>query len=286
MDQQCIVPRGRAIGGTSVLNELVYSRGNKIDFNRWAVWVNDSSWSYNNVLDYFKKSEDFHNTNPEAPFDAEYHGEGGPLENTFHVPPSNMTELFLVASAELGYNITDYNGKDQLGSTILQINTKNGKRLDEGSAFISPALSRNNLEVLNGSFVTKIEINNETKEANAVIFTRNNKTYIARVNREVILSAGAIGSPQLLMLSGIGPKRHLEDLGIPVVRHLLVGNTLRDHMFCGVSFSSNVSQPSETLAEQIEEFLNGTGPLAIANAIDGAGWFKSSIGKIEGNNKP
>nr|XP_023014616.1 glucose dehydrogenase [FAD, quinone]-like isoform X1 [Leptinotarsa decemlineata] len=279
VDHKCAAPRGKGIGGTSLINELVYSRGNSRDYDIWAEIVNDPSWRYLNVLEYFKKSEDFHKNNPNAPADEEYHGKDGYLHTNYHMPPSNFSSIFLKANEQLGYNITDYNGKNQLGATILQINTKEGRRLDQASAFILPVKNRRNLVISSESYVTKIEFN-DLKEATGVIFTKNNKTYRVKVRNEVILSAGAISSPQILMLSGIGPKRHLEEVGIPIVQDLEVGSTLREHVFCGVPFSSNTSIASQSLKEQIEDFLKGYGDLTAANPLDAAGWYKTRIEQI------
>lgn len=234
-------------------------------------------------MPYFKKSEDFYPTNPEAPVDLEYHGSGGPLRVNFHMPPQTATQILIDGFKEIGYCKTDYNGKAEMGVTILQIDTKDGKRLDQGSAFIKPVLGRPNLQVLDNSYVIKIEFQQSSKEATGIIFTRNNSTYRAKAKREIILSAGTISSPQLLLLSGIGPIEHLTKLDIPVIQDLPVGSTLRDHIFCGLSFSTNYTNESESLEEAIKEWLyNGTGPLAIANAIDGAAWVQSDRGRIRG----
>ncbi|KAG5895520.1 hypothetical protein JTB14_010665 [Gonioctena quinquepunctata] len=279
VDNRCSVPRGKGIGGTSLINEMVYSRGNSKDFDRCAEWLRDPSWEYKNVLPYFKKSEDFHKNNIDAPVDWEYHGKHGYLRTNYHLPPSNFTKIFLEANREMGVNVTDYNGKNEEGATILQINTKNGRRLDQASAFILPVRDRQNLIISSESYVTKIEFGDK-KEANGVIFTKNGITYRARVGNEVILSAGAISSPHILMLSGIGPKKHLQRLDIPVVEDLQVGSTLRDHVYCGVQFSSNTSMPSESLKQEIEEFLKGYGDLTAANPLDGAGWYTSRTERV------
>lgn len=280
VDHRCNSPRGKGIGGTSLINELVYCRGNQEDFNRWAKMLKDPSWRYENVLRYFKKSEDFHKTNPDAVVDWYYHGKGGYLRTTYDLPSSNnYTKIFIEANQELGINLTDYNGKKEEGATILQKHTKQGRRLDQASAFIKPVTKRTNLYVLDSSYVIKIEINNKTNRTTGVLFTKNNSTYRANITKEVIVSAGAIQSPQLLMLSGIGPKEHLQRMNISLIKDLDVGSTLREHVFCGVQFSSKLDVPQKGFTQQIKDYLQGYGPLSAANRIDGAGFYVTKIGE-------
>lgn len=279
--KRCVVHRGKGIGGTSLLNQLIYSRGNSIDYDRWADLLDDPSWRYENVLLYFKKSEDFHKTNPDAPLDWDYHGKGGDWYTNFHMPPSNFTKIFLQANRELRRNVTDYNGKEQLGATILQLNIKHGSRYDQASAFIKPVNSRPNLVISEGSYVIKIEIDNKTKETTGVLFTKNKKLYRAKINEEVILSAGAISSPQILMLSGIGPQQHLESKNISLIQNLDVGSTLKDHVFCAIQFSSNTSIPEQTFKQLIKEYLKGYGDLAAGNPLDAAGWYETKVQDIQ-----
>ncbi|CAH1163419.1 unnamed protein product [Phaedon cochleariae] len=277
VENRCLVHRGKGVGGTSLINELVYSRGNINDYNRLSKLLADPSWDYEHVLPYFKKSENFHKNNPNAPADLEFHGTNGYLNTNYHLPPSNYTDIFLKANRELGINITDYNGLNEEGATILQINTKHGKRLDEASAFIAPVMGRSNLVISVESYVNKIEFDKHTKEAIAVIFTKHNRTYRVKAKKEIIMSTGTISTPPLLMLSGIGPKKHLDSIGIPVISDLEVGSSLREHVFCGVQFSSNTSYPSQSLQEQIKQYLSGYGDLTASNPIDGAGWYRTAI---------
>lgn len=197
------------------------------------------------------------------------------------VPPLNISSNIMRGGQELGYNITDYNGKEQIGTSVLQFFTKNGRRYDPGMAFIEPILNRENFVVLDRSYVTKIEINTKTKEAEGVIFTRNNKNYIARNRKEVILSAGAYSSPQLLMLSGIGPLEHLKSLGIPVIENLPVGQNLHDHTITPVVFSSNITNLTESTEKSVRDFLNGEGSLTTAFPIDAINFLQSPLQKIE-----
>lgn len=209
--ERCAYPRGKGVGGTSLLNALIYARGNRVDYDRWCAQGNPG-WCYRDVLPYFKKSESFHNNAPDAVVDWAYHGTSGPLYVDFPMPRSEQCKVFFEASEEMGYNQTDCNGPHPIGVSPLHVNVKKGKRQDSGTAFLKPVLHRRNLKILTKSFVMKIIIN-EGKEAEGVIFSYKGRVYRATASKEVIVSEGAIGSPQLLMLSGIGPKEHLNELG-------------------------------------------------------------------------
>lgn len=199
------------MGGTSLLNALIYARGNQIDYDRWCAMGNPG-WCYKDVIQHFKKSEDFHKNDPDAVAYEEYHGRGGPLYNTYPVPRLQQTGVFFRASQELGYNQTDICGPNEMGVSPYQLNIKYGLRQDSGTAFIKPVRDRSNLKVMTGSYVTKVIVN-RAKVAEGVIFSHGGKLYKARASKEVILSGGAINSPQILMLSGIGPEKHLKQLG-------------------------------------------------------------------------
>lgn len=165
-----------------------------------------------------------------------------------------------------------------MGASILQYFTKDGMRFDLGKAFILPVKNRKNLKILERSYVIKIETsqNNDIKTANGVIFTRDNKTYIARARKEVILSAGAISTPQILLLSGIGPQDHLDSLGIPVVENLPVGKRLVDHVLSLVVFSSNITN-DDNLEESIKDLMKFQGPLTRGSLYDAVNFFKTEV---------
>ncbi|KAJ8975137.1 hypothetical protein NQ317_015271 [Molorchus minor] len=257
-DDICPYPRGQGVGGTSLINAAIYSRGNSIDFDRWCGEGNPG-WCFNDVLPYFKKSEDFHKNDPTV-----------------------VCKVFFEASEELGYNQTDVNGYEQIGVSPYQLNTKLGRRQDSGTAFVKPVLKRTNLNVLTGSFVRKLLINMD-KVVEGVIFNRGGKAYIATATKEVIVCLGAISSPQLLMLSGIGPAAHLKKHGIPLVQNLEVGSNATDHLqIYGITFSSNLSEPVLSLREQIEQFLHGHGNLAQGLTQQGVGYYRTSIAEIPG----
>ncbi|VEN61740.1 unnamed protein product, partial [Callosobruchus maculatus] len=275
VDRSCRLPTGKGPGGGTLLSELVYSRGDPQIYDKWATMVQDPSWAFENVLPYFKKSENYTGSKDDAFIEEDYHGFAGYLEVTNFEELYPLSEIFLAGNDDLGVKYTDYNGREQIGSTILQINTKNGKRYDQYSAFIKPIKNeRENLRISKGSYVIKIEFNS-TRHATGVLFTKNNKTYRARVNNEVILSAGVIASPQLLMVSGIGPQDHLKEHGIEVLENLEVGSTFRDHLMTQVFFSSNLSAISNaSQSEQIKEYLTRhTGILTAPNPIDVIGVY-------------
>lgn len=226
INQRCNMPRGKALGGTSVINFLLYTRGNRRDFDEWSELGNEG-WSYDEILHYFIKSENCtfcENINPE------YHGYKGYL-NVEHAKYSSPTlKAFLKAGTNLGYRNTDPNGRLNLGFSIAQATMRNGMRCSASKAFLKSVQQRPNLEIAPRARVTKILIDPNTKSAYAVEFVKNKKKYVVRAAKEVILSAGSINSPHLLMLSGIGPKRDLERVGIPVIQDLKVGYNLQDHM--------------------------------------------------------
>lgn len=243
--------------------------------------LNDPSWNYHSVVRYFKKSENFTKTNPFVTIDKNYHGYDGPLAVTECVPPLEASSSIYRAAQQLGYNVVDYNGKQQLGVSVFQYYTKNGKMFDPDMAFITPIKTRKNLKVLDNSYVTKVKISQYSKRTEGVFFTRDNKTYFARSTKEEILSAGAISSPQILMLSGIGPQDDLEYLGIPVVQNLPVGQILRDHPVTHLVFSSNMTVVPESTEKSIRDFLKGFGSWTRPNFIDASLLVQTHVEKVD-----
>ncbi|KAL4234627.1 hypothetical protein ACF0H5_006268 [Mactra antiquata] len=217
-------PRGRVLGGTSMFNMMNYVRGSRYDYDEWADNGN-TGWSYEDVLPYFLKSE---NMLDDEYKDSPYHSTGGPLGVTVerYVP---LAERFVNAGKELGFDEIDYNGESQFGFGRSQLNVRGGSRASTLREFLRPAMTRDNLHIASNAHVTKVII--DKKKVTGVSFIRDGVKKIVNVRKEVIVSAGTIGSPQLLMLSGIGPKAHLENLNIPVVADLPVGKNLQDHMY-------------------------------------------------------
>ncbi|CAH1155603.1 unnamed protein product [Phaedon cochleariae] len=278
VNQSCRAFRARGMGGTSLINGAVYERGMPSTFDEWADITNDPTWSYDNVLRLFKKSEDFHLRNPNTPVEWKYHGSGGYLNVEQKIPEDFMTTLFLQGHRELGTDIIDYNGRSQLGASIFQLYTKHGRRQSVYDAFLKPVLRRSNLDIMTGSYVTKIEVQKLSKKAESVIFTRHGRTHRVNVKKEVILTAGVFQTPQILMLSGIGPKEHLQDMGIHVIENLEVGSQLKEDPLCQALYiSTNMTRPVETLKERLQQFLNGEGSLTQAYSTSGVAFQKSQF---------
>ena len=217
-------PRGKVMGGSSSINAMVYTRGNRLDYEHWAAQGNPG-WSFEDVLPYFKRAE-----NNDCFGADDYRGTGGPLNVSYLRSPSSLNDAFLDACVEQGVPKTkDYNGASQFGCAPAQVTQKNGERCSAATAYITPHLTRPNLTVITQSPTQRIVL--EGQRAVGAEFLKAGQTRQVRARREVILSAGAFGSPQLLMLSGIGPAAHLQQHGIPVLHGLPgVGQNLHDHV--------------------------------------------------------
>ncbi|KAG5887592.1 hypothetical protein JTB14_025751 [Gonioctena quinquepunctata] len=188
----------------------------------------------------------------------EYHGTGGYLDVEQIMPEDELAKIILHANCELGYDFVDYNGPSQTGVTIVQQYTKDGCRQDVASAFLQRASNRTNLKILTESYVTKINIDNNTKSATGVTFSHNGTIYSVQAKKEVILSAGTFSSAQILMLSGIGPKDHLKKVGVDVIEDLEVGSAMHEDSVClDFYITTNLTKPYEPLKKQVKDFLNG-----------------------------
>lgn len=216
-------PRGKALGGSSSINAMLYVRGHPSDYDHWAS-LGCAGWSFADVLPYFLRAE-----NNEDHVN-EFHARGGPLNVTFPSSPSPVNELFFKAADHCGLpQIRDYNGRDQIGSHLFQVTTKNGERCSAANAYLTPALRRPNLRVVTKAVTQRVTF--DGRRATGIDYRRGGEDFQLRARREVILSAGAFGSPQLLMLSGIGDGAHLQEMGVPVSHHLPgVGGNLQDHL--------------------------------------------------------
>ncbi|XP_065201436.1 glucose dehydrogenase [FAD, quinone]-like [Planococcus citri] len=268
VNKRCRFPRGKVMGGCSVLNSMIQTRCNKRDYDLWESQGNPG-WSYEKVLPYFKKSEDM--TIPEYAKDRKHHATGGPLTISTNAYRTPLARAFLEAGAEIGYKVHDHDGDEQIGFSYIQTTVRNGSRLSASKAFLHPIRNRRNLHVKKYAQVTKVIIDPTTKQARAIEFVRNNKRYVVRARKEIILSAGATNTPQILMLSGIGPKEHLREFDIPLIQNLRVGFNLQDHQAVGgVIFTVN-----QSVALKFNRVLNlqnvinfadyHSGPLAIPN---------------------
>ena len=219
-DRVCYQPRGRALGGSSSINAMIYIRGTKADYDGWGVL----GWGWNDVLPYFKRAED-----NERGADA-FHATGGPLGVSDLRYKNPLSDVFLQAAGELqlGEN-DDFNGARQEGMGYYQVTQRNGRRCSAAAAYLSPARLRSNLTVETEARCEKIVI--EGRRASGVRFRKRGTQKFVRARREVILAAGAFQSPQILMLSGIGPAEHLRQFGVEVTLDApSVGKNLQDHV--------------------------------------------------------
>ncbi len=216
-------PRGKTLGGSSSINAMLYVRGNRRDYDHWAE-LGNPGWSYDEVLPLFKRSE-----NNEQIRNA-FHGQGGPLNVTYPRHDSPITQMFLQAAQQNGLATNpDYNGANQEGAFLYQVTHKNGERCSAAKAYLTPNLSRPNLAVITHAVSARVPL--EGKRATGVAYHHGGEMKQARARREVILAGGAFGSPQLLMLSGIGPVEELRKHGIAVAHALPgVGQNLQDHI--------------------------------------------------------
>ncbi len=215
-------PRGKGLGGSSLINGMLYARGHPRDYDGWRQ-LGLEGWGYDDVLPYFKKSEDHWG---EA---DHYHAKGGPLSITKHIPDKELFPRFIEAVTKLGYKTqTDHHGPDQEGWGSPDISIHRGRRGSTSERFLFPAMSRPNLTVETGAHATRIEV--ENGRAVAVHYRQDGKDKRAAAACEIVLSGGAFNSPQLLLLSGIGPADELRELGIDVVHDLPgVGRNMQDH---------------------------------------------------------
>ena len=272
-------PQGRTWGGSTSINAMIYIRGNAKDYDEWRDLGNEG-WGYDDVLPYFKKSE-----NNERLVD-EYHGTGGPLNVAEQVSSTKLTRAFVRAAQEVGipYN-PDVNGAEQHGVTYYQVTQRNVKRESSATAFLKPVLNRPNLSAATHAQVTKVLIENG-RAVGIQYLDKAKHLQTVYANAEVILSGGAVNSPRLLMLSGIGPADELNALGIDVVHDLPgVGKNFQDHM--DVYIPAKVSQPvslngqdrwDRAILHGIQYLLYKTGP--VTACVAEAGLFLSTSDSV------
>ena len=220
-------PRGRVLGGSSSINAMVYARGHRSDYDHWAA-LGNPGWGYDDVLPYFKRAE--HN---ERGAD-EFHGVGGPLNVMDLCSPNRFGPIFVEAGRQAGFPVNDdFNGAEQEGVGMYQVTHKNGERFSAAKAYLTPNLSRPNLRVITGAHTTRILLqgSSENKRAVGVEYRLDGRLHQLNATRDVLLCAGALQSPQILMLSGIGPAAQLMQHGIAVAHNLNgVGGGFHDHI--------------------------------------------------------
>ena len=215
-------PRGRVLGGTSAINGLLYVRGQSQDFDTWRQ-LGNAGWSYADVLPYFKRAED------QERGEDEFHGAGGPLGVSDVRMDNPICEAYIASAVAAGIpHTTDFNGASQEGAGYYQLTTKNGRRCSTGVGYLKPAMTRPNLTVITDASVARLEM--KGKSVTGVAFDHGNVRKAALARREVLLCAGAIGSPQILQVSGIGPGAVLREAGVDVAHDMPgVGENLQDH---------------------------------------------------------
>ena len=265
-------PRGKLLGGSGSINAMVWIRGDRRDYDEWNV----PGWSYRDVLAAFKALE--HN---QAGAD-DYRGTGGPVHITdCSHRPQLLTDRFLRAGEQAGFAFNpDFNGAGQEGVGIYQINTKGGWRMSAARAFLRPALKRKNVTLLTGAQATRILF--DGRRATGIEFARNGQRHRLRAGRAVVLAAGAVNTPQLLQLSGIGPADHLRALDIDVLHDsAAVGHHLQDHLGINYTFRATVPTINQQLRpwwgklrHGLEFLLLGRGPLSLS-LNQGGGFVRS-----------
>ena len=276
-------PRGKLLGGSSSINAMVWVRGAREDFDAWAA-AGNPGWGYDDVLPIFKAMED-----NEAGADR-WRGTGGPVhvtDNRAKVHP--LTERYLKAAQMAGLPLNqDFNGASQEGVGIYQITTKDGRRMSAARAFLRPAMKRPNVRVETNALATKILF--EGRRATGVEYVRSGRTETALAGREVILCGGAVNTPQLLQLSGVGPAGLLAGLGIPVVHAAEnVGRNLQDHQGINYTWKGRLPTLNQILRPWWGKLLVGmqyvllrSGPLSMS-MNQGGGFFRTDPGQPRPN---
>ncbi len=272
-------PRGKTLGGSSSINAMLYVRGNRWDYDHWSA-LGNPGWSYDEVLPLFKRSE--HNEQ----FQNEFHGQGGPLNVTYPRFDSPLSQMFLDAAAQNGMPLNQaYNDATQDGSFLYQVTHKNGERCSAAKGFLTPNLGRPNLKVITHAVSAKVEL--QDRRATGVQFYQGNQMHSVRARREVIVSAGAFGSPQLLQLSGIGAAAELQEAGVTPQHELPgVGKNLQDHIDyvqswkvpgSTASFGASLQGMGRIMGAMLEWRKQRTGMITSAIATGGA-FFRSAPG--------
>ena len=270
------IPRGHVVGGSGSINGMVYFRGHPSDFDDWAA-AGNPGWSYREVLPYFLRSEN----NEDYP-DSAYHGQGGPMNVTHIRRPNPMTPAFLEAMRDLGFTRTnDFNGPTSEGYGPRQGTILHGRRVSTATAYLRPANRRDNLSIFTNTRALQILIDDRRATGVSVASAAGERRLSAR--REVIVSAGAVLSPHLLMISGIGDQQELRRAGISVRQHLPgVGTNYHDHLAAAVlmemknsdSYGISWRAAPRNLASLLEYALFRTGPLA-SNVFEATGFIRT-----------
>lgn len=266
--------QGRVLGGGSSINAEVFTRGNPADYDRWAQEEGAEGWAFKDIQKYFLRSEG------NAVFSGEWHGAEGPLGVSNLQDPQPMTRAFIRSCQEMGipYN-PDFNGPVQEGCGAYQVTVRNARRCSAAVGYLRPAMVRPNLTVVTGALVSRIVF--EGLRAVGVEYSTGGAAKVARASNEVLLTSGAIGSPKLLMLSGVGPAAHIKEHGIPVVHDLPgVGENLNDHFgidivaeLTGHYSLDKYNKPHWMVWAGLQYILFGSGPVTSNVVEGGAFWY-------------
>ena len=269
-------PRGRVVGGSSSINSMVYMRGHRIDYDRWAKDFDLAEWEFKNCLPYFIAGENYKTAS------NSWRGKKGRLEVKQADYPDPLFDAFLEAGKQSGQGYSDdLNGSNPEGLARLDSTISNGKRCSAATAHLKPALGRPNLTLFTLAQTNKILINNTNAEG--VVFTHSTGTFTAYAQQEVLICCGSINSPTLLMKSGIGPAKHLQECNITTLLNAPgVGKNLQDHAKIRLQFASQkylpfhaINKPINKMKSGINWMLNGRG-MASSNIWEAGGFIRSN----------
>ncbi|GAB0089466.1 hypothetical protein DMENIID0001_040090 [Sergentomyia squamirostris] len=271
-------PRGKMLGGSSAMNGLLYVRGYDDDYNNWAA-LGNPTWDWDSVLSYFKKSE--MNLNPEIAdaFGGYYHSTTGLQAVQLFNSNDSVNEVIIQAALEMGYEfLLDYNADKYIGYTYSQGNLSDGERVSAARGFLLPVMNRTNLNIVKYAHVENLVIDDNGAVSGVNVNLRGEQKFAVIAKQEVILSAGSINSPQILMLSGIGPEETLDSLGIPVIKNLPVGKNLQDHPAINIVFRMDESSavafnPDEITKDFLAYLETHTGYFATIGTIQTMVYF-------------
>ncbi len=272
------IPRGKTLGGSSAINAMIYMRGQRQDYDEWLAMGNDG-WGYEDLLPYFIKSEN----NKSAGLEPGFHGKNGPLNVCDRPYTHPLSDAFIAAGIEAGLpHNHDFNGASQLGIGRYQVTQRDGKRHSSAVAYLNPVKTRDNLTIETGALIVNLETRGE--RITGLRYAKRRQVKTVNTDGEVILSAGSIGSPKILMLSGIGPADELAGHSIRVVHDLPgVGKNLQDHLNLSVLATTKdpislagISTGIKSVKVGLQYFWNRTGP-GTTNGAEAGGFYASRL---------
>ncbi|GAB0093747.1 hypothetical protein DMENIID0001_089210 [Sergentomyia squamirostris] len=271
-------PGGKMLGGSSAMNAMLYIRGNDDDYNNWAS-LGNPTWDWDSVLPYFKKSE--MNLNPEIAdaFAGYYHSTTGLQAVQLFNSNESINAILVEAALEMGYEfLQDYNADKYIGYTYSQGTVRDGERVSAARAFLLPVMNRPNLNIVKYAHVENLVIDDNGVVSGVNVNLRGEQKFAVTARQEVILSAGSINSPQILMLSGIGPEETLDSFGIPIMKNLPVGKNFQDHgsinIICRMDKSSAITNnPDEITKDFLSYMETHTGYFATIGIVQTVGYI-------------